>query len=117
MPPRYMTTMTKRNVRITGLRGASQPPQSNTVRPMCRLEPGSRQREPASGAELDPPPDPPRIGVIRLAELAAHLLLLERDMDPIGGREDRDRGQEHRPGADPDRDPQTEDHQAEIHRV
>src|SRR5262249_48638734 len=57
------------------------------------------------------------VGVESLAELAAHLGFLEGDVDEVGGEEDRDGGQQHRPWPDPDRRAQRGDGEAEVHRV
>src|SRR5262249_14194073 len=85
---------------------------------MSALLPQKQTSVSASAMSIShPAPHPLNIIFISRSELTAHLGLLEGDVDPLSGGEGSDRRNNHGPGADPKRDAQSEDPEAQIHRV
>src|SRR5580704_13382366 len=67
--------------------------------------------------QLTPSPHPPDLVIIRCSELAAHLSLFKRDVDPVCSGQDGDGREEHWPGADPYCNAEGDYNQSEVHRV
>jgi hypothetical protein len=117
--------MTKTALKVVD--GAPPEPRESPARKALAEAIAARPALEAEAATIDgalrpahlsnPPPDLAGVGVERRDELAAHLLLLERNMHPICGGEDSGWSNEHGPRANPECDSQCSEDETEIHWI